>query len=63
MHSDIPSPCFVIEENKLLSNLLLMEKVRKEAGVDILVALKGMSFWHYFPLIKQYLSGARELGK
>ena len=58
MHSDIPSPCFVIEENKLLSNLLLMEKVRKEAGVDILVALKGMSFWHYFPLIKQYLSGA-----
>jgi len=58
MHSNIPSPCFVIEEPKLLSNLQLMQKVREEAGVDILVALKGMSFWHYFPLMKQYLSGA-----
>lgn len=54
----IPSPCFVIEENKLLDNLRLLKKVREEAGVDILVALKGMAFWHYFPLMKQYLSGA-----
>ena len=58
MHSNIPSPCFVIEEPKLLANLQLMQKVRQEAGIDILVALKGMSFWHYFPLMKQYLSGA-----
>lgn len=58
MHNSIPSPCFVIEEKKLLANLQLMQKVREEAGVDILVALKGMSFWHYFPLMKQYLSGA-----
>lgn len=58
MHTNIPSPCFVIEESKLLSNLQLMQKVRNEAGIDILVALKGMSFWHYFPLMKQYLSGA-----
>ena len=58
MHSNIPSPCFVIEESKLLANLQLMQKVREEAGIDILVALKGMSFWHYFPLMKQYLSGA-----
>jgi len=58
MHSNIPSPCFVIEENKLLANLQLMQKVREEAGIDILVALKGMSFWHFFPLMKQFLSGA-----
>ncbi|HCB63277.1 MAG: carboxynorspermidine decarboxylase [Bacteroidetes bacterium GWF2_43_63] len=58
MHSNIPSPCFVLEESKLLANLQLMQKVRNEAGIDILVALKGMSFWHYFPLMKQYLSGA-----
>lgn len=54
----IPSPCFVIEENKLLDNLRLLKKVREEAEVDILVALKGMAFWHYFPLMKEYLSGA-----
>ncbi len=56
--NQIPSPCFVIEEKKLLANLQLMQKVREEAGVEILVALKGMAFWHYFPLMKQYLSGA-----
>lgn len=54
----IPSPCFVIEEKKLLKNLELLQFVRKQAGVDILVALKGMSFWHYFPLMRKYLSGA-----
>ncbi|PLW94164.1 MAG: carboxynorspermidine decarboxylase, partial [Marinilabiliales bacterium] len=49
---------FVIEEQKLRKNLELLQYVRKEANVDILVALKGMAFWHYFPLMKQYLSGA-----
>lgn len=52
------SPVFVIEEKKLLQNLVLLQKVRQEADVDILLALKGMAFWHYFPLIKQYLSAA-----
>lgn len=49
---------FVIEESKLIKNLELLAKVQKEAGVEILVALKGMAFWHYFPLMKKYLSGA-----
>lgn len=49
---------FVIEELKLRKNLELLQRVQKEAGVDILVALKGMAFWHYFPLMKEYLAGA-----
>lgn len=55
---EIPSPCFVIEEQKLIDNLKILQRVENEAGVNIIVALKGFSFWHCFPLIRQYVSGA-----
>ncbi|MDN5355538.1 MAG: carboxynorspermidine decarboxylase [Rikenellaceae bacterium] len=57
-YDNIPSPCFVQEENKLISNLEILKYVRENAQVQILVALKGYAFWHSFPLIKKYLDGA-----
>ncbi len=54
----IPSPSFVLEENLLLKNLNLLKKVQIEAGVEIICALKGFSFYHEFPLLKKYLAGA-----
>lgn len=57
-YNDIPSPCFVQEENKLIKNLEILKYVRENAQVQILVALKGYAFWHSFPLIKKYLDGA-----
>ncbi|WP_438864298.1 carboxynorspermidine decarboxylase [Neptunicella sp.] len=53
----IPSPCYVCEEAKLEANLQLMERVQREAGVDIILALKGFSMWSTFPLVGQYLQG------
>jgi len=53
----IPSPSFVLEEALLLKNLQLLDKVQKEAGVEIICALKGFSFYHEFPLVRKYLSG------
>jgi len=55
---NIPSPCYVCEEDRLISNLELMKEVQEKAGVDIILALKGFSMWSTFPLIKQYLKGA-----
>ncbi|RXK52199.1 carboxynorspermidine decarboxylase [Aquirufa rosea] len=57
-YSTIPSPCFVLEENLLIKNLQLLQRVQQEAGIDIICALKGFSFYHEFPLVKQYLAGA-----
>lgn len=54
----IPSPCYVLEEELLLKNLQLLQKVQEEAGVDIICALKGFAMWSSFPLVKQYLKGA-----
>lgn len=53
-----PSPCFILFEEALEANLQLLDLVQREAGVSIICALKGFSFWHAFPLIKAYLKGA-----
>ncbi|MDT8886796.1 carboxynorspermidine decarboxylase [Aquirufa regiilacus] len=55
---EISSPAYVLEENLLLNNLKLLQRVQQEAGVEIICALKGFSFYHVFPTVKQYLSGA-----
>ncbi|GBL05548.1 carboxynorspermidine decarboxylase [Glaciecola sp. KUL10] len=57
-HLDIPSPCYVCDEALLEANLQLMQHVQEEAGVDIILALKGYSMWSTFDLVSQYLKGA-----
>jgi carboxynorspermidine decarboxylase len=56
--SHVPSPCYVLEEQRLINNLELLEYVQKQAGVDIIVALKGFSMYSTFPLLTNYLAGA-----
>jgi carboxynorspermidine decarboxylase len=61
-YANIPSPCYVCDESKLEQNLKLMQHVQEQAGVEIILALKGFSMWSTFPLIKQYLKGATSSG-
>jgi carboxynorspermidine decarboxylase len=56
--TQIPSPCFVLDESLLRINLEILDLVQKEAEVEVICALKGYAMWSTFPLIKQYLSGA-----
>jgi len=53
----LPSPCFVCEEEKLEKNLILLDKIQKEADVTILLALKGFAMYSTFELCKKYLKG------
>nr|WP_136250396.1 carboxynorspermidine decarboxylase [Ningiella ruwaisensis] len=62
LRDDIPSPCYVCDEEKLEQNLQIMARVQREADVDIILALKGFSMWSTFGLIKQYLKGATSSG-
>jgi carboxynorspermidine decarboxylase len=57
-YSQIPSPCFVLDKKALLRNLELMQRVRKESGVQIIVAFKGFAMWSSFSLVREYLDGA-----
>lgn len=56
--SQVPSPCFVLEERLLKQNLQLLREVKEKAGVEIILALKGFAMWSTFPLVRQYLPGA-----
>ena len=55
--STLPSPCWLLEEEKLHKNLELISMVKQESGAKVLLALKGYALWKSFPTIKPYLNG------
>lgn len=59
----IPSPCFIVDVAKLKHNLEILKNVKEQADCRIVLALKGFSLWHTFPLISEYLDGCCASGK
>ncbi|EIF51190.1 carboxynorspermidine decarboxylase [Sulfurovum sp. AR] len=57
IYDNLPSPCWLLEEAKLLKNLNVISEIKKESGAKVLLALKGYALWKSFPLIKPYLEG------
>lgn len=53
----LPSPCWLLEEKKLIQNLELISLVKKKSGAKVLLALKGYALWKSFPLLQPYLDG------
>lgn len=60
--TQIPNPCYVIEEKLLRRNLERIRSVSQEAGVEIILAFKGFSLWKVFPIVREYVSGATASG-
>jgi carboxynorspermidine decarboxylase len=57
-YDTVPCPAFVLDLERLKSNLQLISKVQESAGVHIILALKAFANWKTFPLIGSYLKGA-----
>jgi len=55
--SQIPSPCYVLDESSFSANLELIGKVGKATGADIILALKGFAMWGVFSMMKPYIKG------
>jgi len=55
--NSLPSPCWLLDEKKLIQNLELLSSVKKRSGAKILLALKGYALWKSFPLLQPYLDG------
>jgi len=55
--SSLPSPCWLLEEEKLQKNLERILEIKQQSGAKVLLALKGYALWKSFPLIKPYLDG------
>ncbi|HFD86578.1 MAG TPA: carboxynorspermidine decarboxylase [Gammaproteobacteria bacterium] len=51
------TPCYVIEEQKLLDNMEKVSWLREYASVKVVLALKCFSTWPVFGLMQRYMDG------
>ncbi|MBQ4293927.1 MAG: carboxynorspermidine decarboxylase [Lachnospiraceae bacterium] len=58
----LPTPCYVIDEERLEENLKLLHALSEETGAKILLAEKAFSCFPYYPMVRKYLSGASASG-
>lgn len=50
----IPTPYYVVYEEKLRRNLELITAVAQRAGVKIIIAFKANALWRTFPIFREY---------
>ena len=53
--SQLPSPCYLLDEALLRRNLQLIRSVKDRAGVDIILAFKAFALWEAFPIVREYI--------
>lgn len=61
IHS-VPTPCYVVDEDKLVENLKVLFYIQKQTGAKILLAQKAFSMYSLYPLVGEYLSGTTASG-
>ena len=55
--AEIPSPCYIIDEQAIEDNCKVLDGVQEATGCKILMALKGFTVPDLFPMIGKYLHG------
>lgn len=55
-YEGVPTPIYIIEEDRLRQNLSLISNVAREAGVEIILAFKAFALWKTFPIFREYIS-------
>ena len=51
------TPCYVVDEERIVHNLEILNNVEKRTGCKILLAQKAFSCYHIYPKIREYVSG------
>ncbi len=52
--NNIPTPAYVVYEERLRRNLSLIDDVRRRAGIEIIMAFKANALWKTFDIFKEY---------
>ena len=58
----LPTPAYVVDEDKLIKNLEILNGVQRRTGAKILLAQKAFSCYAFYPLVSEYLSGFSSSG-
>lgn len=59
---NLPTPCYLVDEELLIKNLSVLKEVRERTGCKILLAQKCFSMFSVYPLISEYLDGTTASG-
>lgn len=59
---EIPTPCYIIEEKKLVENGRILAEVSERTGCKILLAQKAFSNYDCYPLLAPFLAGTEASG-
>ena len=60
--TELPTPCFLVDENRLVQNLAVLRDVAERTGAKILLAQKAFSMFSVYPLLREYLTGTTASG-
>lgn len=60
--SALKTPCYIIDEGKLIGNLEVLDGIRRRTGCKILLAQKAFSAFSLYPLMSEYLDGTTASG-
>ena len=52
--NEIPTPFYIVYEDRMRRNLELITRVEREAGVNIIMAFKANALWRSFPIVREY---------
>jgi len=55
--SSVRTPCYLVSEDAILRNCLILDGVQQRTGAKLMLALKAFSLPAVFPLIRKYLHG------
>lgn len=56
--SEIPTPYYIVYEDRLRANLEKLKKVSEEANLKIIMAFKANALWKTFPIIREYFQSS-----
>lgn len=60
--TELPTPCFIVDEKRLVQNLAVLRGVADRTGAKILLAQKAFSMFSVYPLLREYLAGTTASG-
>lgn len=55
-YKEFQRPFYVIDEQRLRSNLSLIKSIADNTGIDIILAFKAYALWKTFPIFREYIN-------
>ena len=62
LFSNLPTPCYIIDEKQIKRNCEILASVMHDTGCKILLAQKAFSNYDFYPMISEYLTGTEASG-